>query len=257
MQNLTIALVQANQYWEDKRANRNNYESLLEELTTPDLILLPEMFNTGFTMNALEMSEELDNSESLDWLKALAAKRKTAFFTSMIVEDSKEYYNRGLFIHPDERVEIYDKRKCFGLAGEDRVFSAGKLPKIVEYKGWKIMLQICYDLRFPEIVRNSLDETGTSKYDMILYVANWPERRIEHWKTLLKARAIENQCYVAAVNRVGTDGSGLIYSGDSALIDPLGQIVKTETGKEIIIEAVADFSILKQVRETLPFLKDI
>ena len=165
-------------------------------------------------------------------------------------------YNRGVFVHPDGDVEIYDKRKTFGLAGEDLVYSAGKKEKIVNFKGWKIQLQICYDLRFPEICRNRINEDERPAYDLLIYVANWPERRSEHWKTLLRARGIENQCYVAGVNRVGTDGKGLSYSGDSVGVTALGETTFCEAGLETIQLINLSKDSLNQVRSTLPFLKD-
>jgi predicted amidohydrolase len=141
------------------------------------------------------------------------------------------------------------------LAGEDKVFTCGTSEKIVYYKGWKIMLQICYDLRFPELVRNTIVE-GNPKYDLLLYVANWPERRAEHWKTLLKARAIENQCFVAGVNRVGVDGKDLKYSGDTVVLDALGNESSTKEGKEQALTLTLDAQLLNQIRRDLPFLKD-
>jgi omega-amidase len=255
MQDLRITLVQADQRWEDKAGNIKHYEDLLCEVSETDLILLPEMFHTGFTMNAVEMAEEMNDSLGLDWLKQLAKKKNAAVYTSLIIREGTAFYNRGVFVFPDGFIEYYDKQKSFGLAGEDKVFTAGKSEKIVEYKGWKIMLQICYDLRFPELVRNKLINE-TPKYDILLYVANWPERRAEHWKTLLKARAIENQCFVAGVNRVGVDGKQLNYSGDSVFIDALGHEIRLTTGADVVQTCVAKFASLHEIRTTLPFLKD-
>jgi omega-amidase len=255
MQDLRITLVQADQRWEDKAGNIKHYEDLLCEVSETDLILLPEMFHTGFTMNAVEMAEEMNDSLGLDWLKQLAKKKNAAVYTSLIIREGTAFYNRGVFVFPDGFIEYYDKQKSFGLAGEDKVFTAGMSEKIVEYKGWKIMLQICYDLRFPELVRNKMIN-GTPKYDILLYVANWPERRAEHWKTLLKARAIENQCFVAGVNRVGVDGKQLNYCGDSVFIDGLGNENYLNESEKEVKTFILEPNELGEIRATLPFLKD-
>jgi predicted amidohydrolase len=255
MQDMRVTLVQANQIWENKQANFNHYEELLKEVET-DLIVLPEMFHTGFTMNANSLSERMDSSEGLDFLRRLAAKHGSAVYTSLIIEDNGKFRNRGVFIRTDGRLEYYDKRKSFGLGGEDKVFTSGERGQIVEYKGWKINLQICYDLRFPEITRNSLDPEGRPNYDLILYVANWPQRRSIHWKTLCQARAIENQAYVVGVNRVGTDGNGLVYSGDSVVIDALGNVHYAGESLEIVKTYTLNVAELSETRKGLPFLKD-
>jgi omega-amidase len=255
MQDLRITVVQADQKWENKSANFSNYERLLKDVQETDLIVLPEMFHTGFTMNAEEMAEEMHTSQGLVWLKQLAKTKTAAIYTSLIVRDGTSFRNRGVFVFPNGELEVYDKRKSFGLAGEDKVFTCGTCEKIVHYKEWKIMLQICYDLRFPELVRNTL-VAGNPKYDLLLYVANWPERRSEHWKTLLKARAIENQCFVAGVNRVGVDGKDLKYSGDTVILDAQGNESFTKEGKEQALTLTLDAQLLKQIRRDLPFLKD-
>ncbi len=257
MQDLTITLVQADQIWEDKSANLKNYERLLISAEKSDLILLPEMFHTGFSMNAADLAEKMDASEGLKWLKEQASKYQSAIYTSLIIADGEMYRNRGVFVKPDGRITFYDKRRSFGLAGENDVYTQGEDRVVVEYKGWKILLQICYDLRFPELSRNKIDDNKEPEYDLLLYVANWPERRSEHWKTLLRARAIENQCYVAGVNRVGTDGKGLVYSGDTVLIDPLGNEKVASPHKEELIHEKISREQLYKVREQLPFLKDM
>lgn len=216
MQGLKIALVQANQVWEDKEANFENYSALLKYVEGIQLIVLPEMFHTGFSMHTSVLAETMENSKGLKWLKELAKAKNSAIYTSLIIEENSNYFNRGVFIFPSGDVTIYDKRKTFGLAGEDKAFKSGTKESIVEYMDWKFQLQVCYDLRFPEIVRNRLDSNQIPVYDVILYVANWPQKRIVHWQTLLKARAIENQSYVIGVNRVGIDSNDLIYSGESA-----------------------------------------
>jgi len=256
MQDLRIALVQAQQVWEDKHANLAHFSSLLADLDQVDLILLPEMFQTGFSMNAEQLAEKMSDSESIQWLQEFASKKNAAVYTSMIVSENGSFYNRGLFVEPTGSITTYDKRKTFGLAGEDLTYASGSEEKIVSYKDWKFQLQICYDLRFPEIVRNRVTSNQSAAYDVILYVANWPARRNEHWKALLKARAIENQCYVVGVNRVGEDANGLTYSGDSQVIDALGAVNFCEAGNEEVKIVTLMKENLNSTRELLPFLKD-
>lgn len=255
MQDLTITLVQANQIWEDKNANFENFERLLQSSTKSDLILLPEMFSTGFSMNAVELAEEMSSSPSIEWLKKIAKKYHSAVYTSLIIKEENHFYNRGVFVYPTGEIDIYDKQKTFGLAGEDKVYAAGKSSQIVNYKGWKINLQICYDLRFPEISLNKIQHAEEALYDLSIYVANWPEKRSKHWNSLLIARAIENQSYVAGVNRVGEDRNNLIYTGDSQLVGPLGEttiLVSIETTQTFTLSA----TLLRDTRAKLPFLKD-
>jgi len=256
MQDLRIALVQAQQVWEDKHANLAHFSSLLADLDQVDLILLPEMFQTGFSMNAEQLAEKMSDSESIQWLQELASKKNAAIYTSMIVSENGSFYNRGLFVEPSGTITTYDKRKTFGLAGEDLTYASGSEEKIIRYKDWNFQLQICYDLRFPEIVRNRVTSNQSTAYDVILYVANWPARRNEHWKALLKARAIENQCYVVGVNRVGEDANGLSYSGDSQVIDALGAVNFCEAGNEEVKIVTLMKENLNATRELLPFLKD-
>lgn len=256
MQDLKIALVQANQIWENKQANLDHYSMLLENTTDVDIILFPEMFHTGFSMNASVLAEKMENSLGINWLKDVAKTKKSAVYTSLIIEEDGRFYNRGVFISPDGFVTVYDKRKTFGLAGEDKIYTAGTTETIVEYCGWKLQLQICYDLRFPEIVRNRLETNNSAAYDAILYVANWPERRNLHWKTLLKARAIENQSYVIGVNRVGTDKNELTYTGDSVCIDALGEGTNCTPGIEEVKIVTLSMNRLIDTRNVLPFLKD-
>ncbi len=256
MQDLKITLVQANQIWEDKQANFGNYERLFLEIKNTDIIVLPEMFHTGFSMEVEKLAESMESSEGLIWLQKNAAQKNAAIYTSLIIEDQGKFFNRGVFVFPNGEIKMYDKRKRFAMAGEDLVFTEGKLETIVEYLEWKINLQICYDLRFPEIARNAIID-GQANYDLLLYVANWPERRIHHWKSLLTARAIENQSFVVGVNRVGEDGKGLIYSGDSLLIDPLGSIKTSFIPQQEKIETMEVKSgELISIRQRLPFLKD-
>jgi predicted amidohydrolase len=255
MQDLRITTVQANQIWEDKPANLARYESLIENIAATDLIVFPEMFHTGFSMNVDALAETLENSLGINWLKNCAKTNNCAVYTSLIIEENNAFYNRGVFIEPTGKLSFYDKRKCFSLAHEDDFFTAGQNEIIIEYKSWKIQLQICYDLRFPEIVRNRI-ENESPAYDLILYVANWPKKRAEHWKALLKARAIENQCYVVGVNRVGTDGKGLEYSGDSSCFNALGKSEFNSNDVEQMQQHTLAMKDLTEIRKTIPFLKD-
>lgn len=255
MQDLIVTLVQADQRWEDKTGNLNHFQELIDDVQNTDLIVFPEMFHTSFTMHVEVMGEEFEQSEGIRWLQQISKEKNAAVYTSLIIHQNNEYQNMGVFVQPDGKISTYAKRKSFCLAREDRYFKAGQDETIVEFRGWKIQLQICYDLRFPEIVRNRL-ENGVPVYDLILYVANWPEKRALHWTTLLKARAIENQCYVVGVNRVGKDGNNLIYSGDSLVADPQGETIQLDARKEIVKTVQLSSEVLKNTRELLPFLKD-
>lgn len=257
MQDLKVVLVQADQKWEDKLSNLTHFEGLLSEIEDADLIVLPEMFHTGFSMNTVELAEETSNSIGIDWLQKIAKQKQSAIYTSLIIKENGSYFNRGIFVYPDEELKFYNKIKLFGLAGEDNYYSPGKERVIVEYKGWKIQLQICYDLRFPEISRNFIDVSNQlPAYDVLVYIANWPEKRKSHWQTLLRARAIENQSYVIGVNRVGIDGKGLNYSGNSNVIDALGNESFNLDNQESISIILLKKEDLKEVRLNLPFLKD-
>lgn len=256
MRNLKVTLVQATQIWEDKVANLAHYSQLLEQVEKTDLILLPEMFHTAFTMNGEALAETMDQSMALDWLRNLAAEKQAAVYTSFIAREGGKLFNRGVFMRPSGVHSIYDKRKTFGLAGEDKIYAAGKHESIVEYLGWKINLQICYDLRFPENIRNGIGEDGSPRYDLLVYIANWPQRRATHWKALLQARAIENQCYVVAVNRVGEDANQLTYSGDSMVIDASGEILCHLKETEAVTDNDLSLAELHEFRQRLPFLSD-
>lgn len=254
MQDLKVTLVQANQKWEDKLANFENYSRLLKSIEhQTDLIILPEMFDTGFSMN-IQLAESWENNSSLDYLIELAAEYNTAIYTSMMAKVDDTIFNRGVFVFPTGYVQTYDKRKSFGLGGEDKYYTSGNKETIVEFRGWKINLQICYDLRFPEIARN-YEVNGIPKYDLLLYVANWPAKRAEHWKSLLIARAIENQSYVIGVNRVGVDKKELIYSGDSICVDSLGELM-VQLENETVFTTTLSKLTLNNTRTSLPFLKD-
>ena len=256
MQNLKVILLQTEQFWEEKQENLKHFEKKLSAISgSPDLIVLPEMFHTGFSMNSSKLAETMDGL-GMQWLKEQASKYQAAIVASLIIKENERYFNRMVFVEPNGDVQHYDKRKLFGLAKEDHYFSAGKSNTIVTYKGWKIALQVCYDLRFPALVNNQLDEQGVPTFDLIIYVANWPQKRSLHWKTLLQARAIENQCFVVAVNRVGSDANDLDYSGDSSVFNALGDVLAYESGKEALLEVSLTKSSLNEIRSRLPFLKD-
>jgi len=256
MQDLTITLIQTKQFWEDKVSNFTHFESILSHIGVTDLIILPEMFHTGFTMNAVDFAENYTDSTAIKWLKNMALLKQAAIYTSLIIYDQNYFYNRGVFIEPNGKLTYYDKRKLLTLAGEEKVYRSGQERKIVEYKGWRLQLQICYDLRFPEITRNSLVK-NKPLFDILLYVANWPERRATHWKSLLFARAIENQSFVVGLNRVGEDGKGLTYSGDSMVINANGECISSILPhKESIQTLTLSMNTLLEFRQQLPFLKD-
>ncbi|MFM7667462.1 MAG: nitrilase-related carbon-nitrogen hydrolase [Bacteroidota bacterium] len=256
MQDLKVTLIQADQIWENKSANFSMYEYYFNQIVDSDLIILPEMFHTGFSMNVNELAEDWNESEGINFLKKWAEKINCAIYTSLIVRDEGEFFNRGVFVYPKGDLIKYDKRKSFGLGGEDKFYSAGNQEVIVEWKDWKINLQICYDLRFPELVRNRIEHESAA-YDIILYVANWPKKRISHWLTLLQARAIENQCYVVGVNRVGLDGNGLQYSGGTSIFNAFGEIISSLEEQQVGIKtAVLNQFELHEIRSNLPFLKD-
>lgn len=255
MQDLKVCLVQANQVWENKAANFDNYLSLLKNVEA-DLILLPEMFQTGFSMNTKEMAEDWNNSASVNWLKTISKTKNCAIYTSLMISENGDFYNRGVFVYPNGDIKKYDKRKTFSMAGEGKSFKSGTTETIVEYLGWRLQLQICYDLRFPEICRNYLLPNQTPAYDVLLYIANWPEKRIKHWDSLLVARAIENQAYVLGVNRVGLDAKSLRYSGSSKAINALGEVITSNPSDENVTFITLKKEELLGIRKIHPFLED-
>ncbi|MBP2831322.1 amidohydrolase [Aquimarina sp. U1-2] len=249
---LDIALIQSDLVWENASKNRDMFSEKIRAITTSiDLIILPEMFTTGFTMNAVEVSEMM-SGDTVQWLTQMAKEKNCAIAGSLSIAEEGKYYNRLIFMQPDGAYDTYDKHQLFTLARENEVFTAGQEEVIVEYLGWKIKLQICYDLRFPVWARN------TCEYDVVLYVASWPRPRINAWDILLQARAIENMCYCIGVNRVGTDGKGFEYNGHSAVYDVLGNSISKENPveKEYTLLATLEKSHISRVREKLPFLKD-
>lgn len=256
MQDLRVSLIQYNQKWEDKKGNLAHLEKMLETgVQQPtDIVVFPEMFQTGFSMNPEVLSETMEG-ESVAWLKRQARNYNAAMVASVIIEENGNYYNRGMFIEPDGTTHTYDKQKLFTFSKEELHFAAGNRTLILEFRKWKIRLQVCYDLRFPDMATNRIVD-GKYDYDVLINVANWPAKRSLHWKTLLRARAIENQAYVIGVNRVGENAHGLYYSGDSSIIAVDGSIVNHVFDEEIVINDELEVDALKESRKMLPFLKD-
>jgi predicted amidohydrolase len=247
---MKVAVIQSPLVWEDPQLNRNYFEAKINTIVSEvDLIVLPEMFTTGFTMQAEAVAETMQGQTML-WLLSLAKARKCAITGSLIVTEDGKFYNRMVFVFPTGEVQQYDKRHLFTLAGEDVVFTAGTEKIIIEYKGWKICPLICYDLRFPVFSRN------VENYDLLIYVASWPKTRIAAWDTLLKARAIENMSYTIGVNRLGVDGTNLEYVGHSQIVDYLGNSVLEPQKGEGVFIAELDKNRLLDTRKKLDFLKD-
>lgn len=246
---LHIAIIQTHLLWENPKANRRNLEDKLKDLNSEtDLIILPEMFTSGFTMNP-EVVAETMQGETIKWMIELAKRNNLAITGSIVIKENDNYYNRLLFVHPSGKVDFYDKRHTFTLAGEDKVYTAGLSKIIVDYKGWKICPLVCYDLRFPVWARN------IENYDLLIYVANWPKPRIQAWDILLKARAIENMCYAIGVNRIGLDEKGYEYSGHSSVYDVLGNQISF-SNKDEIVHSVLKKNEIINCREKLKFLDD-
>lgn len=251
MQDLTITLIQSDLHWEDTTANLAMFEEKIWEIrASTDLIVLPEMFTTGFTMNAKALAEPM-NLTTFKWLKQQAAQTGAVVTGSYIVQEQGHYYNRLIWMQPNGQYDCYDKRHLFRMADEHQTYSAGGKRLIKEIKGWRICPLVCYDLRFPAWSRNL-----GNVYDLLIYVANWPQARSHAWNILLQARAIENLAYVAGVNRVKEDGKGHSYSGGSALIDFRGQQLFYQQNEEIIHTQTLSKGALVEFREKFPAFMD-
>jgi len=236
-ENLRICLVQSELHWENIDANLHHFSSLIMSMTEPaDVLVLPEMFSTGFSMNTA-LAEEM-NGKSMRWLREMAAQKNTVVCGSLMIQEDAQFFNRFVWMNPDGTFEFYNKRHCFRMASEHEHYQSGKEKTIIQFKGFKICLMVCYDLRFPVWSRNR-HRNSQFEYDVLLYTANWPERRSHAWKTLLPARAIENLSYVVAVNRVGKDGKEVAYSGDSAAYNMLGEKVTDMTAHAECFEIVS------------------
>ncbi|MEX0996355.1 MAG: amidohydrolase [Flavobacteriaceae bacterium] len=248
---LKIAFIQTHLEWENREANRNHFQKKIESIQEKvDLIILPEMFSTGFTMNAAPLAESM-NGVTVAWMKQMAQVKNAAITGSIIIEENHNFYNRLLFVTPEGEIQSYDKRHLFTLANEQETYTAGNKKLIVEYKGWKICPMICYDLRFPVWARNVED------YDFLLFLANWPEARIKAWDVLLQARAIENMAYCVGVNRIGTDGKGFDYVGHSAVYNGLGECLLVEDlEKDAIYSVTLRKTHLLEIKNKLRFLED-
>ena len=255
MSTLTITGIQTMLHWENPAANRDMFEEKIKSISEKtEIIILPETFSTGFSMKPKELAETM-GGETIGWMKKVATEKKSILTGSVIIKENDNYFNRLIWMLPNGQYGSYDKRHLFNYAGEGKEFTSGTKRLIASAKGWKINLLVCYDLRFPVWARQQTHEEG-AEYDLLIYVANWPERRNHAWKTLLQARAIENQCYVVGVNRVGNDGNNIYHSGDSMVVDPMGEILYTKAHEEDIFTVTIQKEKLEEVRAKLPFWKD-
>jgi predicted amidohydrolase len=269
MNDLRITVIQSDLHWENKEKNIEMFSGKIRSIVEQtDLIVLPEMFTTGFSMHPEKFAEDM-NGSTINWMRTKAKEKNAVIAGSFICEESKAYFNRLVWMNVDGTYSYYDKRHLFRMGDEDNHYGIGQKKLIVELKGWKICPLICYDLRFPVWARNKKTESriknqksGQNKvvdleYDVLIYVANWPERRAYPWKSLLVARAIENQSYVIGANRIGTDGNDMYHSGDSMMLDFKGELIsKIPSGKEHIETITLNYSDLSEFRKMFPVLLD-
>lgn len=248
---LRVTTIQTNLFWEDKNRNLVAFEVKIKNIKEQtDIVVLPEMFSTGFSMKPSLFAEKM-NGDTVNWMKKIASDNSVLLIGSIIIEEEGKFLNRLLAVYPDGTIKFYDKKHLFALGGEHEEYSAGNQRLIINYKGWSINPLICYDLRFPVWARNKAD------YDVQVYVANWPAKRSLHWNILLQARAIENQAYVIGVNRIGVDGRGYDHSGNSCVFDPAGIRISTTKANEEKVETIAlQKSVLEKIRKSLPFSQD-
>lgn len=250
MENLKIALLQFDITWENPLKNRNKIELYFASVKTADIILLPEMFTTGFSVEATHLAESMDG-ETVAWMKEMAIKQQSVVCGSLMINEAGNIYNRLVWVEPSGLIKTYDKRHLFSLINEQKHFTAGTKRLIIEYKGWRICPLICYDLRFPVFSRNDVN------YDLCFYIANWPSKRIAAWDILLQARAVENQAYTIGVNRVGVDGYKASYSGHSQVLDPMGDVIATAPENEVgWVEFALSKKHLDDFRKRFPFVED-
>lgn len=255
MQDLKIAYIQSELFWQDPTANRSMFEEKIWTIENPvDLIILPEMFTTGFSMDAESHAEVMGTSTS-KWMKQVAQQKKCALAGSVIIKDKDKYFNRLIWVNPDGSLRYYDKRHLFRMAGEHEHYNAGVERTIIEYKGWKILPLICYDLRFPVWSRNRYKDEAFD-YDLLIYVANWPAPRVNAWDALLRARAVENLSYTIGVNRIGTDGNEVPYLGHSAAYNYKGDEIEVPIEEEAIITVSLNKKSLDDFRDNYPFYLD-
>ena len=254
MHDLFVTTVQAKLFWEDRTANLQMLEEKIRKLQGSQVVVLPEMFSTGFSMRPEELAETMQGP-SIRWMREISAEKNIILTGSLMISEDDRFYNRLIWMLPNGQAGYYDKRHLFAYAGEDKHYTAGSKRLVARVGGWRILLLTCYDLRFPVWSRQQMSPEG-AEYDVIIYVANWPERRSYAWRSLLVARAIENQCYVVGVNRTGEDGNGIYHSGDSMVIDPLGEILFHVAHKEDVSTHTLIGEKLKTIRQKLPFLPD-
>ena len=247
---MTVALIQTVQAWEDKTTNFKHFEPLIREASSADLIVLPEMFSTGFSMNSAQLAEPVSGG-TVTWLQDMSEAVGSTLTGSFIAEEHGQYFNRGFWIAPGASPEFYDKRHLFRMSGEHDHYSPGSAFKIFRIDTCRVCLQICYDLRFPAFSRNK-----KNSYDLLVFVANWPAARRTQWRALLQARAIENQCVVAGVNRIGSDGNGTEYSGDSLLVSPEGEVLIDAKDQDGIFTQKIDLASVRAYRERFPAWRD-
>jgi predicted amidohydrolase len=273
MSSLTVTIIQSQLHWEDKKSNLRMFEEKINSLKEKtEMVILPEMFSTGFSMNPESLAEKM-SGPTVEWMMRIAKEHRIILTGSVIIEEDGFYYNRLIWMLPVGQYGHYDKRHLFGYADEDQHYASGNKRLIASVNGLKLNLQICYDLRFPvwasqqsfvppllgkKRVSNfdAFREPEHPEYDILVYVANWPEKRINAWKTLLQARAIENQCYVIGCNRVGKDGNDIYYSGDSMIVDPLGNIEYEKAHEEDIFTITLQKEKVDEIRNKFPFWKD-
>ena len=252
LSSLHFTIIQSSLFWEDKGANLDMLAQKIRNISEPtEIIVLPEMFNSGFSMQPDKMGETMEGP-TVDWMRRLSAEKKAIITGSLIIEENGKYFNRLIWMLPNGEYGHYDKRHLFAFAGEDQHYTAGNKRLIASVKGWKINLQICYDLRFPVWAR----QTSNNEYDVLVYVANWPEKRSHAWKTLLVARAIENQAFVVGVNRVGLDGNNIAHSGNSMVVGPVGEVLYHSADQESVFQITLNREELETTRTQFPFWKD-
>ena len=243
---MNVALIQSPLEWENPEKNRNYFDEKIKAITDADLIVLPEMFTTGFTMNPFDVAETMEG-ETVLWLQKTAKAKNIAITGSVIIKENEKFFNRLLFVFPDGEIKKYDKRHLFSLAGENEIYTAGQEKLIVDYNDFKICLLVCYDLRFPVFSRNTED------YDLLIYVANWPKVRVNAWDILLKARSVENMCFTIGVNRIGLDANNHQYSGHSQVVDCLGNYLLEPQQDEAASIVTLDKNQLYNTRKKLGF----
>lgn len=250
MQDLTVAALQYAIAWKDKRANFATCERLIDPIKKADLIVLPEMFQTGFCFEKEELAEDKEESFTIQWMANMARRNDAVIAGSVMIREDGGVYNRLIWMNPDGSYSEYNKRHLFSMSEEPSHFKAGQQKLLEDIKGWKVCPMICYDLRFPVWIRN------VEMYDLLIFVANWPQKRSAHWEKLLQARAIENQAYVIGVNRVGDDGNGVPHDGRSAIIDPLGEPLQMAVNHEAVLQHTLQKDDIRKTRRYMPFLKD-